>query len=97
PARSRRLQLGRDVLSSPSAVDKPFEQTVRCQSVGPVKSRAGDFARGPKAGEGCPALAVHGQPPHHIVRTGANGDGIARDVEVEAAAKPVDAREAPAD
>ena len=52
-----------DVLGGAGPVDEPFKQAVRGQPVGAVESRAGDFARGPEAGQRGPARGIDVTPP----------------------------------
>ncbi len=83
-----------DVLGRAGAVDEALEQAVRGEPVGPVQARARHLARGPEAGQRGPAVEVDRHAADHVVGPGADGDRVAGDVEVEAAAELVDAREA---
>ena len=87
-----RFERGDNVVGNAAAEDEPLEQAVRSQPIGAVEARAGHLAGRPEAVHRRPAVRIDRHPADHVMSTGADRNPVARDVEVEVAAEPVDSR-----
>src|ERR1700722_9636914 len=80
-------------LTAARTEDQAFEKRIAGQAIGAVHAGAGSLSRGVEAGQGSAAPKIGFDTAHHVMRGGADGSDVPREIDSVAHASGVDAGE----